>query len=164
MASFPSSSSPTHERKYDVFISFRGGDTRKTFTDHLCAGLKQKGISTVRDDEKLKRGTSIGQELLQALEQSRIAVVILSSNYASSAWCLTELAEIVACKKRTGLVVVPVFHYVDPTDVRKQKEIYAEAFKKHEERFKDSNKEVVHMWKAALTEVANLSGWDLRDM
>ena len=163
MASIPSSSSPTHEWKYDVFISFRGEDTRATFTDHLYNCLVERGISTFTDDEKLELGTPIGPELLKAVEQSRFAVVILSRNYASSRWCLTELAEIVACKKRTGLVVLPVFYDVDPSDVRKQKGIYAEAFKEHEERFKDSNKEVVHMWKAALTEVANLPGWYLGD-
>ena len=72
---------------------------------------------------------------------------------------LFRSAKIVDCKKKTGLVVLPVFHNVDPSDVRNQKGIYAEAFKKHEER----NKEVVHMWKAALMEVANLSGWYLGD-
>ena len=76
---------------------------------------------------------------------------------------MTELAEIVACMKRTGLVVLPVFHYVDPSDVRHQKGIYAEALKKHEEPFKDIKKEDVNMWKAALTEVGGISGWDLRN-
>ncbi|XP_030934994.1 TMV resistance protein N-like isoform X2 [Quercus lobata] len=162
---YSSSSSSTRGRgsKHDVFISFRGEDTRKKFTDHLYAGLEQKRISTFRDDEKLERGTPIGPGLFKAIEESRFAVVILSSDYASSRWCLIELAKIVDCMKKTGLVVLPVFHYVDPSDVRNQGEIYAEAFKKHEERFKDSNEEDVLMWKAALTEVANLSGWDLRD-
>ena len=161
MALIPSSSS-TREWKYDVFISFRGEDTRTTFTDHLYAGLEQKGISTFRDDE-LNRGKRIRPELLKAIEESRIAVVIFSRDYASSSWCLTELAEIVACMKRTGLVVLPVFHYVDPSDVRNQKGIYAEALKKHEEPFKDIEKDDVYMWKAALKEVGSISGWDLRN-
>ena len=164
MALIPSSSSSSSARgsKHDVFISFRGEDTRKKFTDHLYYGLEQKSISTFKDDEKLERGTPIGPGLFKAIEESRIAVVILSSDYASSRWCLIELAKIVDCMKKTGLVVLPVFHYVNPSDARNQKEIYTEAFKKHEEIFKDSNEEDVRMWKAALTEVANISGWDLR--
>ena len=167
MALIPySSSSSTRGRgsKHDVFISFRGEDTRKKFTDHLYAGLEQKGISTFRDDKNLDGGTPIGPGLFKAIEESKFAVVILSSDYASSSWCLIELAKIVDCMKMTGLVVLPVFHYVDPSDLRNhQKGIYAEAFKKHEEPSKDSNEEDVRMWKAALTEVANIAGWDLRD-
>ena len=102
---------------YNVFLSFRG-DTRKNFTDRLYTTLKQKGIFTYRDDEKLKGGTFISLELLKAKEESRFAIVILSKDYASSSWCLMELAKIVECIKKTGLIVLLVFHYVDPSDVR----------------------------------------------
>ena len=64
--------------------------------------------------------------------------------------------------KETELVVLPVFHYVDPSDVRNHKGTFAEAFDRHEESFKD-NMGIVETWKAALTKVANLSGWDLND-
>ena len=91
-----SSSSSTRSRwTYEVFLSFRGSDTRKNFTDHLYAALNQKGIFTFRDDEKLERGTFIAPELLRAIEESRFAVVIISQDYASSRWCLVELAKIV---------------------------------------------------------------------
>ena len=164
MASIPSSSySSARGSKHDVFVSFRGEETRKKFADHLFTGLEQNRISTFRDDKYLDGGTSIGPGLFRAIENSVFAVVILSSEFASSSWCLNELVKIVDCRKNRGLVVLPVFHYVDPSDVRNQKEIYAEALKKHEERFKDNNEENVSMWKTALTEVANLSGWDLRD-
>ena len=36
----PSSSSSTRQPKYDVFLSFRGEDTRTNFTDHLYVALK----------------------------------------------------------------------------------------------------------------------------
>ena len=157
-----SSSSSSKERKYNVFLSFRGEDTRTKFTDHLYAGLIQKGISTFRDNEKLKQGTLIAPELLKAIEESRFAVVILSRDYASSRWCLIELTKIVECIEETGLVVLPIFHYVDPSDVRNHKGIFAKAFAKHEESFKD-NIEIVQTWKAALTKVANLAGWDLKN-
>ena len=112
----PSSSSKRW--KYNVFLNFRGKDTRKKFTNHLYTGLKQKGISTFKDNEKLKQGTSISLELLKAIKESRIAFVILSRDYASLSWCLTKLTKIVECMEKTGLVVSPVFHYVDPSDVQ----------------------------------------------
>ena len=166
MALLPSSSSSSSSSfkggKYDVFLSFRGEDTRKKFTDHLYTALKQKGISTFKDDEKLKHGTPIAPELLKAIEESRIAVIILSRDYASSKWCLNELTKIIECMEKTELIVLPVFHHVDPSDVRNHKRTFAEAFDRHEKSFKD-NMGNVETWKAALTKVANLSGWDLKD-
>ena len=78
-----------------MFLSFCGVDTRKNFTDHLYIALKQKGIITFRDDEKLERGKYISPELLKAIEESKNAIIVLSTNYAFSRWCLIELAKMV---------------------------------------------------------------------
>ena len=157
-----SSSSSSHKCKYDVFLSFRGEDTCTKFTNHLYASLKWKGIYVFRDNEKLKRGTFIALELLKAIEELRFAVVILSRDYASSRWCLIELTKIVECMQKTQLVVLPVFHYVDPSDVRNQMGTFAETFALHEKRLKDCIGNV-QTWKTALTKVADLVGWDLND-
>ena len=96
------SSSPSSSRKWkhDVFLSFRGEDTCKNFTNHLYVILKQKSIITFRADKNLKRGEPISPELLKAIEESMFAIVILSKNYASSTWCLDELVKIMECKKK----------------------------------------------------------------
>ncbi|XP_030963923.1 TMV resistance protein N-like [Quercus lobata] len=156
------SSSSTSRWKYDVFLSFRGEDTRTSFTDHLYVALKQKGLITFRDEEKLERGKSIKPELLKAIEESRFTIVILSKNYATSTWCLDELVKIIECMKEMKTTVFPIFYDVDPSNVRKQTGSFAEAFSKHEECFKDFI-ENVHTWRAALREVANLKGWHLLD-
>ena len=83
--------------------------------------MNQKGIFTFRDDEELERGTVISPELMKAIEESRFAIVILSKDYASSSWCLTELVKIIECMKKTRLIVVPVFYHVDPSDVLNQR-------------------------------------------
>ena len=119
------SSCSTVQWKYDVFISFRGEDARNNFTDHLYNALIGKGINTFRDDEKLERGKPISLELLKAMEESRFTIVILSKDYASSPWCLVELAKIIACKEDMGMIVLLVFHYVEPYDVRKQMGTFA---------------------------------------
>ena len=157
MSSLSSSSTP-----YEVFLSFRGVDTRRGFTDHLYAALQRKGILTFRDDEELERGKSISPELLKAIEESRFAIVIFSRNYAFSTWCLVELAQIVKCMRERKLMIWLIFYDVDPSDVRKQTGTFGQAFNDHEKRFKDNIK-MVEMWRAALREVANLSGWHLQD-
>ena len=162
-ASAPLSASSSSSKpwwKYEVFLSFRGEDTRRSFTDHLYDALKKKGILTFRDDEKLERGKSISEELLKAIEKSKFAVIIFSEYYASSRWCLDELVHILRCKKEIGLEVVPIFYHVNPSDVRHQEGTFAQAFDKHKECFEEEN---VETWRAALREAANLSGWDLQN-
>uniref|UniRef100_A0A7N2ML09 TIR domain-containing protein n=1 Tax=Quercus lobata TaxID=97700 RepID=A0A7N2ML09_QUELO len=120
------------------------------------------GIFTFRDNERLESGKSISPELLKAIEESRISIVILSKNYASSTWCLDELAKIIQRMKVMGMIVLPIFYNVDPSDVHKQIGTFAQAFAEHEERLKD-NMEKVQTWRATLSEVANLSGWHSQD-
>ena len=157
-----SSSSSCPRWKFDVFLSFCGVDTRKNFTDHLYNALKQKGIITFRDDEKLERGKYISPELLKAIELSEYAIIVLLTNYAFSRWCLIELAKIVDCMKKTKLTVLPIFYHVDPSDVRNQRGTLAKAFDKHEEVTK-VNTEDVQAWKAALKDVGHISGWHVHD-
>ncbi|EEF47359.1 ATP binding protein, putative [Ricinus communis] len=156
------SSAAIHSWKYDVFLSFRGEDTRKNFTSHLYAALCQKGVITFRDDEELERGKTISQALLQAIHGSKIAVIVFSRDYASSSWCLDELAEIHKCRKEKGQIVMPVFCNVNPYEVRKQAAGFGKAFAKHELRFKNDVQKV-QRWRAAISELANLAGWDSLD-
>ncbi|CAL5425319.1 unnamed protein product [Camellia sinensis] len=158
-----SSSSSTVQRKYDVFLSFSGIDTRLKFTSHLLAALERHGFYTFRDNTKLNRGEDIGSELLKAIEESSISIIVFSKNYAMSKWCLDELVWIMKCKKTFNQIVLPIFYDVDPSDVRAQKGSLAEAFAKHEEHFGKSSDGKVEKWRAALTEAANKSGWDLKN-
>ncbi|XP_027336420.1 disease resistance-like protein DSC1 [Abrus precatorius] len=149
-------SSSLHKR-YDVFLSFRGEDTRNNFTSHLYTALCQKSIKTFID-YKVHRGDQISSTILKQIEDSYIALVVFSENYASSKWCLEELVKILACKEDKGQSVIPVFYKIDPSHVRTQSGSYKEAFVKHE---KDEDcRQKVLKWKAALTQAANLAGWD----
>ncbi|KAK5787034.1 hypothetical protein PVK06_041685 [Gossypium arboreum] len=162
MSSLLSTSSSISRKKYDVFLSFRGEDTRKNFTDHLYNALNRNGIVTFRDDPKLEAGEEIAPELFKAIQQSWCSVIVFSETYAFSGWCLEELAEIVKQKNDKGHKVFPIFYHVDPFDLRKQKGKVEEAFAKHEERYKE-NKDKIQKWRNALTEVANIKGWHLHN-
>jgi hypothetical protein len=154
---FPSSSSSSHPSwTYDVFLSFRGQDTLKNFTDHLYFALRDAGINTFRDDNELRRGEDLASELLSAIQGSKISVVVFSRNYAGSRWCLEELVKIMECQR----TVMPIFYDVEPKDVRNQRGSFAQAFFKHEERYLLDK---VSRWRKALSEAGNLSGWDLRN-
>ncbi|XP_061996586.1 disease resistance protein RUN1-like [Rosa rugosa] len=156
MAATSSCSAIIPREKYDVFLSFRGEDTRNTFTSHLYEALCRTKIQTYID-YKLERGDEIAPALLEAISESKLSIIIFSKNYASSAWCLDELVHILECRDKQ--FVIPIFYGVDPSAVRKQFGSYADAFVEHEKRFKDSMDKVLR-WRKALTTAANISGFD----
>ncbi|GJW49378.1 Toll/interleukin-1 receptor domain-containing protein [Tanacetum coccineum] len=154
------SSSSSGSYVYDVFLSFRGEDTRKTFVDHLYSALEQRHIRTYKDDVTLPRGESVGPALLKAIQESRHAVIIFSKNYANSSWCLDELVHIMKCRAENGQIVMPVFYNVDPLDVRKQKRDFGEAFSKQVAE----NTTRAELWRKELVAASNISGWEPKNI
>ncbi|PWA83214.1 NB-ARC domains-containing protein [Artemisia annua] len=151
-----------HRWKYDVFVSFRDEDIRKSFMDHMFNDFKQKGIYAFRDDTKLPKGEEISPHLYKAIEESRFLIVIFSKNYASSSWCLRELVKILECKQTENPKheVRIIFYDVKPNVVRKRKRSYAKAFTKHDVL----NRAEVDKWREALSVAADLSGFNLQEM
>ncbi|XP_022717988.1 TMV resistance protein N-like [Durio zibethinus] len=151
------------QHSYHVFLSFRGTDTRKNFTDHLYMALVQAGIRTFRDDDEIERGKNIWDEIEKVIfHQSKISIIVFSKDYASSKWCLNELVKIMEHRKSSQHNVLPVFYDVDPSQVKKQTGSYAEAFARHEKTFK-FEMDMVQKWRAALKEVVDLGGMVLQD-
>ncbi|KAH9726334.1 Disease resistance-like protein DSC1 [Citrus sinensis] len=155
-------SSYRNNKKYDVFVSFRGEDTRDNFTSHLCSALCRQNIQTFIDDQ-LNRGDEISESLVNAIEASAVSVIVFSEGYASSRWCLHELVKILECKKDYAQIVIPVFYRVDPSDVRNQTGSFGDSFSKLEERSKE-NTEKLQSWRNALKEAASLSGFHSLNM
>ncbi|XP_056176733.1 disease resistance protein RPV1-like isoform X2 [Syzygium oleosum] len=126
-----SSTTPKRSNNYDVFLSFRGTDTRKAFVDHLYNSLVDAGISVFKDDDELCEGEKIGTNLLQAIKNK--------------------------CMKSAGHVVLPIFYQVEPADVQHQKGSFGEAFSHLSGKYSEED---VAEWKQALQEVASLKGWE----
>ncbi|PRQ35377.1 putative toll-like receptor, P-loop containing nucleoside triphosphate hydrolase [Rosa chinensis] len=148
------------EWKYDVFLSFRGPDTRKGITVDIQDRLNRRGIKTFMDDRDLEVGNVISPALLTAIRESKFAIVVLSQNYAFSTWCLEELREICLCMEDNR--ILPLFYDVDPAYVRYQNGRYGDAFSKHETSERHESKKV-KQWRAALKKVADISGWNTND-
>ncbi|KAL3321624.1 hypothetical protein AABB24_039303 [Solanum stoloniferum] len=154
------SSSKIH--KYDVFLSFKGNDTRRTFVSHLYNALIERRIDVFKDDDRLETGKSIYDELPKAIEESKFAIVIFSKRYASSKWCLDELAHIIKCRKELDQIVIPIFYNVNPSDVSHQNPPFAESFSQHEEKYKDDI-EKIQGWRDAFAESGKISGYHLQN-
>ncbi|XP_054795870.1 TMV resistance protein N-like isoform X1 [Prosopis cineraria] len=143
--------------RYDVFLSFRGEDTRATFTSHLYS-LSSAGIHVFKDDAVLPRGNPLSSELSRGIELSTISIIIFSKEYAGSRWCLNELSQIMELHRAQGRVVLPVFYGVGPSEVRNQISGFEEAFRDLIQRSSLTEEEVLR-WRTALREVASIAGF-----
>ncbi|GLJ22673.1 hypothetical protein SUGI_0427180 [Cryptomeria japonica] len=117
-------------KRFDVFLSFRGKDVRKTLVDHLFQALSAAGLKVFLDSYQLKRGEIIDLSLERAIESSAIRIPIFSKGYASSAWCLREAALMLASP---GLII-PLFYRVKPAHARhpeNDSSPYKNSFLKH---------------------------------
>ncbi|CAJ2634026.1 unnamed protein product [Trifolium pratense] len=113
--------------QWQIFISFRGEDTRYSFTGFLYDALCRGGFKTFMDVDGLHKGDQISPALINAIEASRLSIVVLSENYASSSWCLDELAKIIECMQSRNQLVWPIFYKVEPTNIRKLENNYGES-------------------------------------
>ncbi|XP_039165587.1 disease resistance protein RPV1 [Eucalyptus grandis] len=148
--------------EFEVFLNFRGPDTRQSFTDCLYHSMDGAGIRVFRDDEEIRKGEVIKGELERAIKNSTIFMPIFSKNYACSPWCLRELAFRLDCSRNRddNAIILPIFFDVDPDDVKLKTGPYHDALQKHEQKF-GSN--LVQQWKKVLMEVAHIKGWDVKD-
>ncbi|GFZ21559.1 transmembrane receptor [Actinidia rufa] len=144
-------SKPAFRLRWDVFLSFRGEDTRDGFTARLYTELEGRGVRVFRDNDGLTQGDEIAPSLLDAIADSAVAIVILSRRYASSRWCLEELATI--CEYRR--LILPVFYQVDPSDVRRQRGPFEDDFRTLEGRFGERK---VARWRDAMEKAGGISG------
>ncbi|KAM7480811.1 hypothetical protein LguiB_005394 [Lonicera macranthoides] len=92
-------------------------------------------------------------ELKRGIKQSKMAIIIFSENYASSKACLYEMEMILEHhEKSTGHVILPVFYYIEPAEIKQQaRDLAAVATEERQIR-----------WAAALKKVAKLGGMPLK--
>ncbi|XP_039164218.1 disease resistance protein RPV1-like isoform X1 [Eucalyptus grandis] len=156
-----STSHYTFGAKFDVFLSFRGPDTRANFTDSLYHALLDKGIHVFIDKKGIDIGEEIGLEILQAINDSKICIPIFSKSYASSSWCLRELKHMMERRKTNELEVLPIFYDVTPADVKLETDVYRYQLTQHKPKHET---EIVRLWRKALKEAAKIKGWDTKDI
>ncbi|XP_039156374.1 TMV resistance protein N-like [Eucalyptus grandis] len=145
--------------EFEVFLSFRGPDTRDNFTSCLYHDMVEKGIRVFKDNEELRVGQKIGGNLLRALDNTQIYIPIFSKSFASSVWCLREVAHMVDCTLKSDgkKEILPLFFDVKPDDVKLRTELYSNALSENEKKY---GPDEVTLWKAALREVATRAGWE----
>lgn len=145
------------ESKWQVFLAFRGCDTRFGFAAYLYVSLVAAGIRVFSDHDPSLIGTDVALEISNAVDHCKISIPILSENYASSRWCLDDLAKMVDRKRTKGQKILPIFYKVKPSHVRDISYCFKANMLGHKELFDGITYE---RWEQALKEVGSSKGWE----
>ncbi|KAI9072741.1 hypothetical protein K1719_045304 [Acacia pycnantha] len=140
----PSPSSSKEERRIDdVFLTYL---TKCETTVSLQTALNDASISTFIDHNKETSPT-----LLEAIELSRIVIIVFTKHSGLSRYFLDKLHIIINCHKNMGKKVLPVFCGVSLLGVRQEMGSIAELTSRG-----DLQKQEFFRWRNAYTEATSL--------
>ncbi|KAF8084596.1 hypothetical protein N665_0710s0004 [Sinapis alba] len=143
-----------------VFISFRGEDVRRHFISFLGPALKRENINVFIDQNELL-GADLAN-LFTRIEESEIALVIFSKNYADSEWCLDELAKMKERKDQGRLRVIPIFYNISPSVVKELRQDIGDKFRDMQ-RQRKHQPERTKKWEEALVSIPDIKGMPLSE-
>ncbi|CAL9241812.1 unnamed protein product [Arabidopsis halleri] len=135
-----------------VFINFRGDQLRNSFVGYLVHALRRSEINVFIDNQE-QRGEDLNT-LFKRIEESRIAIVVFSSRYTESKWCLEELVKIKERVDQGLLKVLPIFYKVTPTNVKRLKGEFGDHFRDKEYMY-ESDEPMIKRWKEAIVFVSH---------
>ena len=112
-----SNQEPEKQYKYDAFISYAHDDVLFV-KDQLVTKLEDEaGMSLCIHQRDFHLGKYIAENILQAIKNSRMTVVLLSPKFLKSKWCLYEFnmarMESIYSRERENILLVVMLEDVD---------------------------------------------------
>lgn len=144
--------------QHQVFIHYRGDELRKSFLGFVVKAMREAKINVFTDEIEVK-GRDL-QNLFRRIEESRVAVAILSERYTESSWCLDELVKMKEQMDQDKLVVIPIFYRLDATNCKRLVGTFGDNFRNLEREYR-SEPERVKKWKEALISIPQKVGLTL---
>lgn len=115
-------SCPELDSKHKVFLSHSG--VEKPFVGKLCKLLEEHNHYPFFDQrsDSLPKGKKFAGLIIEAAKTCQVAVVVLSEDYLSSKWPMTELAEFVWARKsgNKNLNLPPLFYKASASFLQSQ--------------------------------------------
>ncbi|XP_022642132.1 TMV resistance protein N [Vigna radiata var. radiata] len=96
----------------EVFIHFLGDDIHRNFVSHLSSSLLQAGVKP-----SLIAVEMLSEKFMPSITRFQIGIVVFTKAYIESSRCVEDLLRIIECHENHGLIVMPVFYDIDPSDL-----------------------------------------------
>ena len=109
----------TLRKQYDVFISHANKD-KLEYVDSLYMALRKLGVGIFYDSEVLSWGDNWKQVILDGVEKSEFAIVVISEKFFGREWTERELNEFLQRQNETGQkIILPLLHGISFDDLKK---------------------------------------------
>ena len=115
---------------WDAFVSHASED-KAPFVGKLVEALKATGLNIWYDDFTLTVGDSLRRSIDRGLARSRYGIVILSPAFFAKEWPQRELDGLVAREVHGHKVVLPVWHDIDESQIRRYSPMLADRLGVH---------------------------------
>lgn len=103
---------------WDVFVSHASED-KDGFARPLADALRAEGLNVWFDESVLRIGDSLRRSIDRGLSQCTFGIVIVSKAFLSKEWPQRELDGLVAREEEGKKVVLPIWHDITATEVRR---------------------------------------------
>lgn len=118
---------------WDIFISHAWED-KEDVARPLAEALQQAGLRVWYDEFSLTLGDSLRRSVDRGLKESRYGLVILSPDFFNKEWPQKELDGLASRERKSGKVILPVWHRVTYEDVEQFSEMLADKLAVSTER------------------------------
>jgi hypothetical protein len=109
----------------DVFISHASED-KASFVEPLAKKLRSLGVEVWYDKFSLTLGDSLNESITKGLSQCKYGIVVLSPSFFTKQWPQRELNGLSAREVKENKVILPIWHNVSESEVRRFSPILAD--------------------------------------
>lgn len=107
-------------KKYDVFISHANKD-KLDIIEGLYDSLSQLGINIFYDKKSLEWGDKWKDRILEGVEKSEFAIIVISENFFGREWTEKELNEFFNRQNKNGQkIILPVVHKISMSQLQEK--------------------------------------------
>ena len=109
-----------NHKQYDVFISHANQD-KLDYVDELYTAINKLGIHIFYDKEELEWGDNWKDRILNGVQDSEFAIIVISENFFGSEWTERELDEFLNRQDESGQkIILPLLYNISVDDLRQK--------------------------------------------